>query len=229
MAVSVEFFARSPLLARIEESDLKALVRRAESRYLSPGQILFQRGDAGDGVFAVVKGHVKVFLEGTDGGEVVVAIRTTGDVLGELSLLDHHKRSASAAAMDKVQVMRISTDHFRDWLVVHPNAAIALLRELAQRVRETTDQVAEIAILSIDTRIARRLWMHFAEATSDATPKNGMIVRVNQAQLASVVGITRESVNKHLRRLKESKTIAIDAGRVELLDAPALRELTQGL
>lgn len=227
--MSVEFFSRSPLLARIEEPDLKALVRRAEARYLSAGQILFQRGDPGDGVFAVVSGHVKIFLEGTDGSEVVVAIRTTGDVLGELSLLDHHKRSASAAAMDKVQVMRISTDHFRDWLVVHPNAAIALLRELAQRVRETTDQVAEIAILSIDTRIARRLWMHFAEATADATPKNGMIVRVNQAQLASVIGITRESVNKHLRRLKESQTIAIDAGRVELLDAPALRELTQGL
>jgi CRP-like cAMP-binding protein len=227
--VSVEFFARSPLLARIEDADLRALVRRAERRALSPGQILFQRGDPGDGVFAIVSGHIKVFLEGTDGNEVVVAIRTTGDVLGELSLLDHHKRSASAAAMDASQVLRISTAHFRDWLVVHPKAAVALLRELAQRVRETTDQVAEIAILSIDTRIARRLWMHFAEAAADATPKDGMKVRVNQAQLASVVGITRESVNKHLRRMKESGTIAIEAGRVELLDVPGLRDLTQGL
>ncbi len=56
-----------------------------------------------------------------------------------------------------------------------------------------------------------------------------MKVRVNQSELASVVGITRESVNKHLRRLKESKTIAIDAGNVQLLDAAALRELTRGL
>ena len=227
--MSVEFFSKSPLLARIDESDLKALVRHAEQRALSSGQLLFQRGDPGDGVFAVVSGHVKIYLEGTDGNEVVVAIRSTGDVLGELSLLDHHKRSASAAAMDKVQVLRISTEHFREWLMHHPDAAVALLRELAQRVRETTDQVAEIAILSIDTRIARRLWMYFAEAASDATPKTGMKVRVNQSQLASVVGITRESVNKHLRRLKERKTIAIDAGKVELLDAASLRELTQGL
>jgi CRP-like cAMP-binding protein len=227
--MSVEFFARSPLLARIEDADLKALVRRAEQRALSPGQILFQRGDPADGVFAIVSGNVKVFLEGTDGNEVVVAIRTTGDVLGELSLLDHHKRSASAAAMGPVRILRISTEHFREWLMEHPAAAIALLRELAQRVRETTDQVAEIAILSIDTRIARRLWMHFAEAAPDATPREGMKVRVNQAQLGSVVGITRESVNKHLRRLKENKTIAIDAGRVELLNAQSLREMTQGL
>lgn len=227
--MSVDFFARSPLLARIEDTDLRALVRKAEQRAFSPGQMLFQRGDPGDGVFAIVSGHVKVYLEGSDGGEVVVATRTTGDVIGELSLLDHHKRSASAAAIDNVKVARISTADFESWLMAHPAAAIALLHELAQRVRETTDQVAEIAILSIDTRIARRLWLHFAEVTPDARPKRGTKVRVNQAQLASVVGVTRESVNKHLRRMRESRVIAIDAGKVELLDDQALRELTQGL
>jgi CRP-like cAMP-binding protein len=227
--MSVEFFASSPLLARIDEPDLKALVRRAEQRIYNPGQLLFQRGDPGDGVFCIVTGHVKVYLEGADGGEVVVAVRTTGDVIGELSLLDHHKRSASAAALDQVKVARISTANFEEWLMAHPAAAVALLHELAQRVRETTDQVAEIAILSIDTRIARRLWMHFAEAAPDAQPKQGMKVRVNQSELASVVGVTRESVNKHLRRMKESRVIAIDTGKVELLDTSALRELTQGL
>jgi CRP-like cAMP-binding protein len=227
--MSVEFFASSPLLARIDEPDLKALVRRAEQRIYNPGQLLFQRGDPGDGVFCIVTGHVKVYLEGSDGGEVVVAVRTTGDVIGELSLLDHHKRSASAAALDQVKVARISTANFEEWLMAHPAAAVALLHELAQRVRETTDQVAEIAILSIDTRIARRLWMHFAEAAPDAQPKQGMKVRVNQSELASVVGVTRESVNKHLRRMKESRVIAIDTGKVELLDTSALRELTQGL
>ncbi len=227
--MSVEFFARSPLLARINEPDLKALVRKAEQRSFTPGQLLFQRGDPGDGVFAIVSGHVKVYLEGSDGGEVIVATRTTGDVIGELSLLDHHKRSASAAAIDNVKVARLSTQHFEEWLMAHPAAALALLHELAQRVRETTDQVAEIAILSIDTRIARRLWMYFAEETPDATPKRGQKVRVNQAQLASVVGVTRESVNKHLRRMKETGVIAINAGVVELLDDKSLRELTQGL
>jgi CRP-like cAMP-binding protein len=227
--VSVEFFARSPLLARIEHADLRDLVRKAEQRNFTPGQMLFQRGDPGDGVFAIVSGHVKVYLEGADGGEVIVATRTTGDVIGELSLLDHHKRSASAAAVDHVMVARISTANFEEWLMAHPAAAIAMLHELAQRVRETTDQVAEIAILSIDTRIARRLWMHFAEASPDATPRRGMKTRVNQSELASVVGVTRESVNKHLRRMKDARVIAIDTGKVELLDDQALRDLTQGL
>ena len=208
---------------------MRALVRKAEQRAFSPGQMLFQRGDPGDGVFAIVTGRVKVYLEGADGGEVIVATRTTGDVIGELSLLDHHRRSASAAAIDAVTTARISTEDFEQWLLAHPAAALALLHELAQRVRETTDQVAEIAILSIDTRIARRLWTHFREAASDGTPKRGMRVRVNQAELASVVGVTRESVNKHLRRMKMADVIRIDAGKVELLDVAGLRELTQGL
>ena len=226
--VTVAYFSRSPLLARIDQADLRALVRRAEQRIYNPGQLLFQRGDPGDGIFCIVSGHVKVYLENPEGGEVVVATRTTGDVIGELSLIDQHRRSASAAAVDRVKVARISTGEFEEWLTSHPAAAIVLLRELSQRVRETVDQVAEIAILSIDTRIARRLWMYFAEAAPDAVPKRGMRVRVNQSELASVVNVTRESVNKHLRRMKDAGIVAIDAGKVELLDEAGLRELTQG-
>lgn len=227
--MALEYFSRSPLLARIDQADLRALVRRAEQRIYNAGQLLFQRGDPGDGIFAIVSGRVKIFLEGTEGGEVVVATRTTGDVIGELSLIDQHKRSASAAAVDRVKVAHIATADFEEWLMSHPAAAVALLRELAQRVRETVDQVGEIAILSIDTRIARRLWMYFVEAAPDAVPKQGMRVRVNQSELASVVNVTRESVNKHLRRMKEAGVITIDAGKVTLLDEASLRELTQGL
>ena len=227
--MSVEFFSRSPLLAGIAPDDLKALVRYAEERLFNNGQLLFQRGDPGDGVFAIVTGHVKVFLEGSDGGEVIVATRTTGDVLGELSLLDNHKRSASAAAMGDVRTLRISKDRFQDWLMSHPAAAIALLRELAARVRDTTDQVAEIALLSIDARIARRLWQLFRESANGDEPSVGMRLRVNQSDLASYVGVTRESVNKHLARMKADGVIAIDAGRVELLKPPDLRMIAQEL
>ena len=227
--MSIEFFSRSPLLAGIAPDDLKALVRYAEERLFSPGHHLFQRGEPGDGVFAIVSGHVKVFLEGADGGEVIVATRTTGDVLGELSLLDNHKRSASASAMDNVRALRIGKDHFQEWLMGHPAASIALLHELAARVRDTTDQVAEIALLSIDARIARRLWQLFREAANGAEPATGMRLRVNQSDLASFVGLTRESVNKHLAKMKADGVIAIESGKVELLKPPDLRMIAQEL
>ena len=178
-------------------------------------------------MFAIVAGHLKVFLEAEDGSEVIVAMRTTGDVLGELSLLDPHRRSASAIAVDPVQVLRISREHFQRWLVEHPRAAQALLRELAQRVRETTDQVAEITLFSIETRIARRLWQLFGEAARDGRPAAGMTLRVNQSALASVVGVTRESVNKHLAMIKRQGVLAIDAGRVTIVDLEALGALAR--
>jgi CRP-like cAMP-binding protein len=227
--MSVEFFSRSPLLAGIAPDDLKALVRYAEERLFLPGHHLFQRGDPGDGVFAIVSGHVKVFLQGTDGGEVIVATRTTGDVLGELSLLDDHRRSASAAAMDDVRTLRIGKDHFQEWLANHPAAATAMLKELAARVRDTTDQVAEIALLSIDARIARRLWQLFREAARGGEPYTGMRLRVNQSDLAAFVGVTRESVNKHLAKMKSTGVIAIESGKVELLKPPELRMIAQEL
>ena len=227
--MSVEFFSRSPLLAGIAPGDLRALVRYAEERSFGSGQMLFQRGDPGDGVFAIVSGHVKIFLEGSDGGEVIVATRTTGDVIGELSLIDNHRRSASASALGEVRTLRISSERFREWLTTHPEAAIAMLQELAARVRDTTDQVAEIALLSIDARIARRLWQLFREAANGAQPATGMRLRVNQSDLASFVGVTRESVNKHLARMKAAGIIAIEGGKVELLKPPDLRMMAQEL
>ena len=226
--MSVEFFSRSPLLARIGQADLRDLVRNAEERRLAPGQLLFQRGDPGDGVFAIVAGHVKVFLEGADGNEVIVAMRTTGDVLGELSLLDDHRRSASAIAVDEVRTLRIAADRFQEWLLSHPAASLGMLRELAVRLRDTTDQVAEIALLGIEARIARRLWELLAEAAG-GEPTAGMQLRVNQSDLASFIGVTRESVNKHLARMKASGVIAIETGRVSLLQPSALRALAQEL
>jgi CRP-like cAMP-binding protein len=226
--MAIQYFVRSPLLSRIPEADLRALVRRAEQRAFYPGQLLFQRGEPGDGVFAIVSGHVKVFLEGSDGTEVIIRNLTTGDVLGEMSLLDDHKRSASCEAMDHVTALRISTEHFRAWLTQHPAAALAMMRELAERLRTTTDQVAEIALLDIDARIARRLWQLFSEAAG-GPPKPGMELRVNQADLASAVGVTRESVNKHLARMKSRSLIAITAGRVTILEPDGVRQLAQEL
>jgi CRP-like cAMP-binding protein len=227
--MTVDLFARSPLLARIDKNDLAELVRGAERRSYPAGQLLFVRGDPGDGVYAIVDGRVRVFLESPDGGEVLVAMRGTGDVIGELSLLDGHRRSASATAADNVIALWISRAHFRDWLMEHPAAALVMLREITQRLRDTTDQVAEIALLDIQTRLARRLWQVFKEAARDGTPSTGSRVRVNQSELATVVGVTRESVNKHMRKLKDRGVISVESGRVVLLNPPKLEELAEVL
>ncbi|MEX0749857.1 MAG: Crp/Fnr family transcriptional regulator [Dehalococcoidia bacterium] len=221
-------FANSPLLGRIDADDLRSLARAAVRRSFAAGEIMFLRGEPGDSVFAIVSGRVRVFVEGSS-GDVVLGTRGEGDVLGEMSLLDGMPRSASVRAIDDVTALYVAKDRFDAWLRDHPAASRAMLEVFASRLREATDQVAGIALLSVEARVARRLWQMFAAASHDGAPLPDASIRVNQTELARAIGVTRESVNKHLARIKQSNVITMASGRVTLIDPEALRALGEDL
>jgi CRP/FNR family cyclic AMP-dependent transcriptional regulator len=140
-------------------------------------------------------------------------------------VLDGAPRSATAITNTPVRALHISSTAFEDWLAAHPAVARPMLAQLAQRVRTTNDQLAEIGLLAVGARIARRLWQRFAEA-SGGRPRSGIRLQVNQRELASEIGVTRESVNKHLARWKTRGILSIENGAVVLLDPDALSRET---
>jgi CRP/FNR family cyclic AMP-dependent transcriptional regulator len=219
---------RSPLLARIAEGDLTALLAGARSRSFRVRQPLFQRGDAPDGLYVVVSGRVRVVIAAPDGDDVTLATFGPGEVIGELSALDGTPRSATAVAATPAEALFIATAQFRSWVADHPSVAWSLLVELARRIRVTSEQVAEIALLDAETRIARHLWQWFADA-SDGLPSPGTRLHVSQRQIASALGVSRESVNKHLARLKASGTISIEGASLVLLKPETLRTFADAL
>jgi CRP-like cAMP-binding protein len=211
----------SPLLAAIPRDDLQALVNVARVQTWQAQQVLFQRGEAGDGIYAIVSGQVRIVLEGANGTEVVVRLLTTGDVFGEFAALDGAPRSATAVTNTAVRALHISPAAFEAWFAAHPAVARPMLAQLAQRVRTTNDQLAEVGLLDVEARIARRLWQRFADAAGGA-PSCGARLLVNQRELASEIGVTRESVNKHLARWKARGILLIEKGAVTLIEPGAL-------
>jgi CRP-like cAMP-binding protein len=222
-------FESSPLLGRIPADDLHALARAAVRRSFAAGEIMFLRGEPGDGMFAIAQGNVRVFVDGATGGDVVIATRGAGDVLGEMALLDGRPRSASARAVGRVESLYVSCDAFDRWLEEHPAASRAMLAVLAGRLRDATDQVAELALLSVEARVARRLWRVFEAAATNGVPASRASMRVNQGELAAAIGVTRESVNKHLARMKQAGVIDTAAGVVTLVDPEAVRAMGETL
>ncbi len=211
----------SPLLAAISKDDLQALVKVAGVRPGQAQQVLFQRGDPCDGIYAIVSGHVRVVLEGANGTEVVVRLLTTGDVFGEFSALDGAPRSATAVTNTAVRALHISPAAFDAWFAAHPAVARPMLAQLAQRVRTANDQLAEVGLLDVEARIARRLWQRFVDMSTDR-PRSGIRLPLNQRELASEIGVTRESVNKRLARWKARGILDVEKGTVVLLDPEAL-------
>lgn len=217
-----------PLLARLSEADRRALASRGRVRSYRAGTVIFGEGDPGDSLHMVIEGSVRISVISSGGEEVIVARLGPGECVGDLALLDGHPRSASAVAVEATRTLVVTRAAFLRWLSERPKAALALLETLSLRVRRTDEALADLTFLDLPRRLAKRL-LDLAAVQSEAPAKGGdprgVRLRITQAELASMLGVSRESVNKRLNLLAREGVIKLGRGSVTILDAGSLRTL----
>ena len=211
-----------PLLARLEEEELRALASNGHVHNYSNGSALFHEGDPGDSLYIVIEGGVRIVVASPKGEEATVALLGPGECVGDLALLDGKPRSASAIASGNTKTLVVRRDDFTQWLAERPKAAFALLETLSLRVRRTDEALADFAFLDLPQRLAKRL-LNVASIQQDGHKLAGFQIRITQAELASMLGVSRESVNKQLNRFARDGWISLSRGAVTLDDAEALR------
>lgn len=171
---------------------------------------------------------MRIAMLAASGEEATVARLGPGECVGDLSLLDGRPRSASATASQATKTLVVTREHFRRWLSERPQAALALLETLSLRLRRTDEALADLAFLDLPQRLAKRLLglaeEQAAAATKDAPAREARL-RVTQSELASMLGVSRESVNKQLNAFAREGWIALGRGAVTVKDAGALRGL----
>ena len=220
--------AGASFLAALPPADVDAL-RAAGRRQRHPARSrVFEEGDPGYDVLVVEQGSVKLVRVSPDGRELVVAVRTDGAILGELSAIDGGSRSTSATTLTPVQLIAVPFAAFHQLLDTRVSIARALLDVLAERLRESTDRVLELGTADALTRVCRRL-VEFADASrQDATDGVVLAVPLTQQEIASLSGLSREAVVKALRTLRDLEWIDVVGRNVTLLDVDALRERALG-
>src|SRR6516225_9851241 len=134
---------RAPALRRLPLGELDRLVSRGRVRRFAPKACLLEEGEAADGVFLLLSGHVAVRkqLEGAD--EKIIALRREGDWIGEMALLDDGPRSASALAQSNVTALYLPRDAFVEAVTRTSEAALDLLRTVITRLRESDSHLIE--------------------------------------------------------------------------------------
>jgi len=109
------------------------------------GTQIFQYGAPGDKFYIILEGKVRISIEIGGVGEEALTVLGTGEVFGEMALLDDETRSASAIAHEKCRLLVITKDAFDDLLFFHKDLAYEVLwscvRMLAGRLRETNDKL----------------------------------------------------------------------------------------
>ena len=214
-----------PLLARLPESDLQALASRGRVRRFPQGSAIFHEGDPGDALHVVVEGQVRITVLSGAGNEATVAMVETGDCFGEFALLDGRPRSATATATRATRTFVVTRADFVEWLSARPAAALALLETLSLRLRRTDEALADMTFLDLEHRLAKQI-LRLSAGNPDSRGVR-LPIKVTQGDLASMLGVSRESVNKQLNSFAREGWIKLARGTITVLNSDAIRQLPQ--
>lgn len=154
-----ELLAQIPLFDTLAAEDLEALAGRMTERKFKAGEKVFDKDEKGSSMYVVLSGGVQIFLpgKGPDDPRVVLKDALTGEYFGELSLFDDKPRSASVEATVDTTLLELTRDHFSDHLSKSNNAAMTILAEMAERLRETNALLSQRAAHNVVKEIEENL------------------------------------------------------------------------
>jgi CRP/FNR family transcriptional regulator len=218
-----DVLSRAPLFEALDEESAKALRALITEVDLVRGQRLFDEGDAGDRLYVVLDGKIKLTRAAPDGRENLLSVLGPGEMFGELSLFDPRPRTSSAVAVTESRLAALAHDELRDWLTGRPDVSLHLLRALAQRLRRTNEHLADLVFTDVPGRVAKAL-LDLAERFGRPVEEGVMVSHdLTQEELAQLVGASRETVNKALADFAGRGWLKLEARAVLLLDVDRLR------
>ena len=199
--------APAPLTPHIDnvEEFLSHCHRR---RYPAKSTIIYA-GDQGDTLYYIIKGSVTVVIEDdSDGKEMILAYLNPGDFVGEMGLFDQEHRSAWIRTKTECEVGEISYGKFIELSHKHPEFLFAISKQIAQRLRDTTRKVSDLAFLDVTGRVARTL-LDLCKEPDAMTHPDGMQIKITRREIGRIVGCSREMVGRVLKDLEERELVSV--------------------
>ena len=189
-----------PLFHQVSDEDLEAVASRLIERHYPKNAIVVEEGLQGDYMYVIREGRVKVTKASSDGREKIMNFLDRGAFFGDMSLLDEAPRSASVRTVEPARLLALSRKDFLDILTRSSSLALAVIQELARRLRETNEQASSLSFQKVQER-TQSLFVRIAreEAT---TAGRRMTPTLTHQQIADMIGTSRETVTRAVKALK---------------------------
>lgn len=195
-----------PFLANISTENLSSLAEKAkQARYPKQSTIIME-GDETSSLFIILSGKVRIFSSDDKSKEITLSMQEPGSYFGELALLSDEPRSASVVTLEPTVCAVISKTDFINWLMNHPDIAIMLLGVLSDKIRQLTEKVRQMALSNVYERTIKTL-QEMAVAEGDVWVIHK---RPTQQDLASMVGASREMINKIMHELTKGGYVVLE-------------------
>ncbi len=221
-ATAAELLARVPLLSGLEPAELERIAQVAIPRSFPKGARVFHEGDRSDACYVIRSGEVRVTREHPDGRAIALATLGPGELVGELAMLDGGVRSASVEALSEVDLLAVSATDMKGLLERNAQITAKLVVALTKRLRETNERISRQSFQTVPSRVAGVLSQLVSEDNAEQG-RDGVTIRMNQADLAQLAGTSRESVSRFLAVLERAGVVRVGRGRVTVLEPHRLR------
>lgn len=139
MACKPELLADVELFEHVSEDDRARLAEFIDFRQLAAGETLFKTGEPGESLYVVKSGEIELFIKDTAGQKILLAIANSGEVFGELALLDRGPRTATAFALADSELLELDRDDLLLLFQKSPNAALRLLAAMGHMTRKADE------------------------------------------------------------------------------------------
>lgn len=209
----------SPLVAALSTNDvfgglgadiIQRIADLCVTHTLSDGETLFLKGDPGDALFCVRRGRILIVASTATGKQLTLNVLGSGDVFGEIALLDGQARTADAVASGATELLMIRRADFMELLRRNPEIALRLIELLCGRLRWATSRMEEASLFGLPSRLARRV-LKLADDFGDE-------IEISQEELSNIVGSTRETVNRQLQVWRKSGAVELGRSRIRVKD-----------
>jgi CRP-like cAMP-binding protein len=200
------------------------LATNQSARTYSNDQMIFSENEPGNDLFILQKGKVKItkIIHGVD---TILNIMKPGDVFGEMALLDNKPRSASAIAMENVELLAINKSNFEKMVETQPQLMSKIITVLSERVWNAYKKISNSLIEDINGKIADTLLTQVERARAKIAPKQEHDFKLSVFDLLKMLGLTDRDTPAILKFMNTNKFMKLEGESIHCLDLALLDRL----
>ncbi len=219
-----DFIANIQLWRGLPDDQLDALAKIAIAQTYPKGTVIFEDGDEGRGFFVVKSGRVKVYKLSVEGKEQILHFFGAGEHFAEVPAFDGQCFPASAAAIEKSELLFFPRTEFLALLEQHPTLTINILAIFARHLRRFAQIIENLSFKEVPGRLAIYL-LYLSERNGK---ENEVELDMTKTQLAAFLGTIPETLSRVFAKMSQEELISIEGSRIKLLNRERLKILAEG-
>ena len=216
--MDIDFLKSVNIFSDLSESELNSIQEICKTRKYPKNSMIILEEEMGDVVFIVMSGTVKITRVNDEGKEVILAMLGSGEVFGEMAILDGESRSANALSQENCEVVTINREDFLSLLKTNNKVSLNLMTEFAIRLRKSDQQIEALSLDDAEHRIGVSI-LNLAEELG--VIRQGVVTVENlpyQQDIANMAGTSRETVSRGMKIFEDRGLITKTGHKLSIPD-----------